>query len=620
MESQSLSPRAPILTLLSRYQTYVAHRPALLPLPDQFDMFRPIRRSFEAATRIGFLEYLIRISTSEEEIVATARTIPGKVASKVMEIRQSYQRDVMHLEDVVSMRDVDMLTGAPVAAVVYELNGNKLLRKVIEPETGEYWPIMYLFISEDFMCLMYTPELTYLDKYDPITGKAKETLVSPLLIESYRPSLYQSRTRKSTYVQTDIQLTDSFEVSDDGEETKTTSGNLMKATKSLFVPLLRRTINKEKNKEVEFGRKTVGNAEKTSSVDIRQKIMEKIVGERASVGGGLFGSLRASTPVKEPAPDTDSAVQPKMTAEEEKKETPKVGFSLFSMVKTADKPKKEESGKIKQAPFEYKDEKEDVVEISVGPKPVKTQAAPPQSIPPPKPSIFGEIKPTPSSQPSESVQSKPKEQTGKTGIGGGKSSDSIGVSSAGAGKGAGKEEPKKTVAQMIYDDDSEEEVEVRVTERPLSPPKEIVEIKDVKKPFQQSAPPDYSSPQHYNEVYEEHKDFTQVASRIKGNINLLNEDDELSSDSDESDESTPPAQPKRTETKLKITPAEDSGSAEDEDDDDSGSGQQSSDEESPKEQKTKGKPTRKGDSDDEDFKPTVKVPSKPRDDCQCVVQ
>lgn len=601
-------------------------------------MFRPVRRSLEAACKLGFLEYLVRVSTSEEEVVASARTLSGRLAGKVVEIRQSFQREIFHLEDKVSLYDIETMTEASAAVVMLELNGAKLIRKVIEPEAGERWPLLYLLATNDYMCLLYTPEMTYLDKYDPITGKAKETLVSPMLMDTYRNGLYQNRTRKTIAVQTDIQLTDSFEVSDDGEETKT--ANL--ASKSLFVPFLRRTIMKEKNREIEFERKSEGPPlSSPGKVDIKQIIAEKSAGGRVSSGStGLFGVLRAATslkPAEKGTQDTPLTTRTSKSGEAPLKDDPELPVTKEKQDSQASKASSKGQETRKSALFsETKGKESAPVHPHIQEVPLRQEQSEPQS-----PQALPKA-------PSQSASHKPQSSAGSS-IFGGERNPAKNRPEA-AGQSAAKTEPgnsalppsvptvqrqgyreeAKVITKAPVLDSSEEEDssdQMRETAKPLSPPAEIVEIKAGKQSKVQAAVED-SPPQVYEDVYEEHKDFSHVASRFEKNPNLLNENESLQGDSEEEYQ---PA-PRKSSTKLNIIPPADSEPHKDDEEDEN---QQDYDEEeeeydvyeghdSPRaEGKTKENPkkaTPKGDSDDEDFKPTVKVPSKARDDCQCVLQ
>jgi len=595
-------------------------------------MFRPVRRSLEAACKLGFLEYLVRVSTSEEEVVASARALSGKLAGKVVEIRQSFQREIYHLEDKVSLYDVETMTEAAIAVVMLELNGTKLIRKAIEPETGEHWPVLYLFAAEDYMCLLYTPEMTYLDKYDPITGKAKETLVSPMLMDTYRTGLYQNRTRKTIAVQTDIQLTDSFEVSDDGEETKA-AGSL--ASKSLFVPLLRRTIMKEKNREIEFGRKTEGppQAGSPGKLEIRQIVAEKAAEGRASVGSsGLFGVLRATISGKEAKSEEKGVQDTPLTARSGKAGEMAVervkDDAVFPLPKAKqESPAPKSSAKVQEThkPPSFFETKGEETASLIEEVPLGQEQSEPQS---------------PSQAPSKPVPQKPASSAGSSIFGGErksvnpvKSRPEAAVQPAVATKAepvkaAAKQQPSSEVKRTpaLDSSDSEESPDyMRDTAKPLSPPAEIVEVNAKKRTPVQTAADD-TPPQSYEDVYEEHKDFSHVASRFQGqNLNELNENESLGSDSDHEDKPTP----RKSTTKVNIIPAFDSELHVDKHED--GEEEEEEEEEynvndgpeSSVEGETKGRPKKaatRGDSDDEDFKPTVKVLSKPRDECQCVLQ
>lgn len=604
----------------------------------------------------------MRVSTSEEEVVASARALSGKLAGKVVEIRQSYTREIVHLEDKVNVFDVETMTEAAVAVVMFELNGNKLIRKVIEPETGERWAVMYLFTADDYMCILYTPEMTYLDKYDPITGGGKETLVSPMLMDTFRAALYQNRTRKTTSVQTDIQLTDSFEVSDDGEETKT-AGNL--ASRSLFVPFLRRTIMKEKNREIEFGRKTVsGSGESTSpnKPDIHQIIAEKTASGRASVGSsGLFSILRGATSVKDTKPAVqDTPLTGRTNKSEEKIEelrkddqATKSAGSIFPLAKgkqesplPKESPKTQETRKPSSSGVMRGEESarvQQILEVPLGmeqsepqspdlPKEIPKPAAVPSGIKPGTSagsSIFGGERKSVALSKATEVKEQPAKPvtTAKA-----PANPIFPSNPASVRKQTPVEEEKPPVkAPTLDSSDSEESFDqMRGTAKPLSPPPEIVEVKPGKRPQVQAAAVE-SPPQIYSDVYEEHKDFTHVARRYEGNFNQLNENESLGSDEDEEEEQVK-APPGKCTTKLNIIPPADSepygfdeekdpnyDEEEEEYDVNVGPEQSSSEEGSEKETK---KPATKGksDEDDEDFKPTVKVPSKPRDDCTCAMQ
>lgn len=69
------------------------------------------------------------------------------------------------------------------------MSGNFTFQEEIYGQESQL-PLIYMMTNGESIFILYNPFMTFLDGYDPFTGKQKNPMVSEQLINSYRIALY----------------------------------------------------------------------------------------------------------------------------------------------------------------------------------------------------------------------------------------------------------------------------------------------------------------------------------------------------------------------------------------------------------------------------------------------
>ncbi|CAG9334359.1 unnamed protein product [Blepharisma stoltei] len=203
MEGLIARPRRPLSELISSDQG------ELSKLLDKFDMFREIvSRNSADSMKFAYLEHLLRISTPLEDSRSAIRAMLKNQQSKILpllEKRNENLQDSLHnLEEIITSQDINTIRPV-IKSTNYRWDGKKLLKDESDYQTEGRVPLCFtLAISQNYY-ILYTPNMTYVDGYDPFTGEKKIPLIPDEMLRIYSKGFYVLSNLKSAQCQTDFE-------------------------------------------------------------------------------------------------------------------------------------------------------------------------------------------------------------------------------------------------------------------------------------------------------------------------------------------------------------------------------------------------------------------------------
>jgi hypothetical protein len=157
-----------------------------------FEMIRKVNlTSASAVATYAYCEDLLRPTTPDDETYRMAQHLPLSLKTKLLKLSEnrtevSVLRD---LEMVVKLRDFEE-ADAPVKLVCYSLEDGSLAKEEIESNVVGSWPVVNLLKIYSEFYILYTPQMDYVDGYDPFTGEDLAPIIPDNLISSIRLSLH----------------------------------------------------------------------------------------------------------------------------------------------------------------------------------------------------------------------------------------------------------------------------------------------------------------------------------------------------------------------------------------------------------------------------------------------
>ena len=178
-------------------------------LYQEFDMARVFDSQVvevEHVVNFAVLEHLMRGLCTAEEMDRYWTEMPIGIAGKLNAIVGD-SSEVSHLavhriEEVVSLEDLQQLPPLPAHVTLFESGEEGLVRTISEPDDLGRWAKVACLQVNDVLALLYCPEATFLDGFDPVSGETTEPLVTQDLLETLEDSLFYEQVRQNAFVQT----------------------------------------------------------------------------------------------------------------------------------------------------------------------------------------------------------------------------------------------------------------------------------------------------------------------------------------------------------------------------------------------------------------------------------
>jgi hypothetical protein len=161
-------------------------------LLNNFEMIRKVSlTSPSAVATYAYCEDLLRPTTSDDESYRMAQHLPEPLKTKVLQLSEN-RREVRVLRDLemaVRLRDFEE-ADAPVKLVCYSLDDGSLAKEEIESNVAGSWPVVHVLKLYSELYILYTPQMNYVDGYDPFSGEDLSPIIPDSLISSIRLSLH----------------------------------------------------------------------------------------------------------------------------------------------------------------------------------------------------------------------------------------------------------------------------------------------------------------------------------------------------------------------------------------------------------------------------------------------
>lgn len=179
-------------------------------LCQEFDMARVFDTLLvepEHVQNYAVLEHVMRGVCTQEEMERYWALLPADLAGKLNHIVQD-SSEVSHLAvhklaEIITIGDLQQVQLLPAHFTLYGTNEEgRLIRSVREPDDIGRWPKVACLQASDVLALLYSPEATFLDGYDPVSGDTTEPLLTEDLLAGLTESLFFIQPRKNSSVQT----------------------------------------------------------------------------------------------------------------------------------------------------------------------------------------------------------------------------------------------------------------------------------------------------------------------------------------------------------------------------------------------------------------------------------
>ena len=174
-------------------------------LTEKFDMFREITTNMmRDAVGFAYIEHLFRISTNINTCAAEINKMKGEIKNKLLAIASSrnhvLQACIHELDNTIFSEDILELE-PNMMSIDHKWNGQRLAIAEIQYGVGENLPVCYTLFFKGKYFLLYTPNMTFLDGYDPFSGETKIPLLTQAMITNFSKNFYRRACTKE--VQTD---------------------------------------------------------------------------------------------------------------------------------------------------------------------------------------------------------------------------------------------------------------------------------------------------------------------------------------------------------------------------------------------------------------------------------
>lgn len=156
-------------------------------------MYRQIQVSTQTAASFAMLEHILRVSTSKKEADEVLHSLSEPLRSKITELIRRKQREAQQplheLSLKISVKDLEKMQDPMIVATCYNYIDGKLKLKREEPGAGKL-PECFMLKIGKALYLLYTPQMTTLDGYDPFTGNTIFPILTEEMVLVFSNSLY----------------------------------------------------------------------------------------------------------------------------------------------------------------------------------------------------------------------------------------------------------------------------------------------------------------------------------------------------------------------------------------------------------------------------------------------
>ncbi|CAG9319063.1 unnamed protein product [Blepharisma stoltei] len=181
----------------------------LSKLLNKFDMCREIvSRNLIDAVKYAYIEHLMRISTPSSESRKVIQTFPKNQQAKLMpllENRNENLQDSLHnLEEIVTNQDLNPIHPI-IKSTNYRWDGRRLLAEELDYQSEGLTPICFTLSINQNNYILYTPNMTYVDGFDPFTGEKNIPIIPDDMLRVYSKGFFVLSNIRSTQSQTDFE-------------------------------------------------------------------------------------------------------------------------------------------------------------------------------------------------------------------------------------------------------------------------------------------------------------------------------------------------------------------------------------------------------------------------------
>jgi hypothetical protein len=168
---------------------------------DNFDMFREVCTGMmRDALNFGYLEHLMRISTSEAETAEALRQFPRTLQYKLTEIiqlKKDLAQEIIHvLETKVTKEDVKLVK-VNMIHINHRWDGRRVTVEEFEEGIGKLLPVCYTLTMKNRYYLLYTPNMSYIDGYEAFDGSVKINYIPESTLPQLTAEFYKSPSNKA---------------------------------------------------------------------------------------------------------------------------------------------------------------------------------------------------------------------------------------------------------------------------------------------------------------------------------------------------------------------------------------------------------------------------------------
>lgn len=170
-------------------------------LSEKFDMFREVPSNMmRNAIAFAYLEHLVRMSTDISVAERSLSNLKGEIKDKiktVLDARHEVLQEALHsLDSLINLSDLSGVT-PHMMNINYKWTGTRISIEEMQYGDGSNLPIAYTFAYKGKYFLLYTPNMNYVDGYEPTSGQIKIPIISEGQLKLISKEFYMKVTTKA---------------------------------------------------------------------------------------------------------------------------------------------------------------------------------------------------------------------------------------------------------------------------------------------------------------------------------------------------------------------------------------------------------------------------------------
>jgi hypothetical protein len=159
-------------------------------------MQREVRvRNVDDAVKFAFLEHLLRITTLEAEVEAALASQPVEtrefMRSLVVEKQSSPQQAIRSLESRIRATHLTASITPLARVITMSVSHGSISETAKDPSVSGYLPTLHILQLQGQYFVLYTPEMSYLDGYDPFREEDHFPIIPESFLYTIREMLYK---------------------------------------------------------------------------------------------------------------------------------------------------------------------------------------------------------------------------------------------------------------------------------------------------------------------------------------------------------------------------------------------------------------------------------------------